>query len=1200
MAEFDILVTQNVSPGGIEYQEKFVNVSKGDLISADVSQDPTVLAAGTDGYVLQRDDVEVTGLKWVEPTTNFWNGIFWEYMEFNVTSSGTVVTGSLEPLVSPGDLTMMFSDGLTILDTDPPKTIILTHGTDKVPVLNYVYIPQSTKVLTVNTTDWPSTVEHIKVAAVLLKSAATTATEGPLKNHNWNDEIYHSVIKQGHLSHITENLREREAKWKSGTEGSLSIVGASTPDDVYVAVTSGVISQLHRHTFPAFDTSATDIIHVPNHFTTPFLTTSNLNVLLNDALGNTLNNRSFSFVLWGVINSGGNVSQLMLNLPIGSYASGFPESAEADANHYAVYTHPPEFQGVAFLIARFIMTYFNDVWTLYSTEPLTGSIPNISAGGGAGGIGAITYLGLTDTESTYISQALKIPQVNAGETALEFTDSPSFLNVDVTGTLTVDTINASGNVNFTGLGPDDTEDHLLAIDDVTGLITKRSVASIIAGVSDVTFGTAQYEIPYTNSALDDFDYNTYFAFTGSALNVPTSITISTGAGAAKFTMLNNGGVITIAPASVFATGYDLNIDGGKSTSVTGTHHGGNLILSGGEQSGVGGGLGGAVYLIGGSSNSDDGGSIHLVPGEMSSPTTESAVIYLGSTSNANENITLKAVSSGANADLYLQTQGTGVIFLQAPITWLYNTVISHSGAVASWYTQSLYSLVIHSGIAAPSSNNSGRDLMIYAGDGDGTGDGGDLKLDAGAKGASGLDGKIYLGTSGVGQTYVHPNTGGSGYTGFLRYGTNGVLMTGDADDWCPSWHGQGTGYTFREETAQSTPGAGYGRFRAAADGKMYYKNSSGTEYDLTALGSSVTIGNTDEIPYSNTGTPGTDFNYSSSFRWTAGVLFTTDLTVAGLAASSINQLVLTTVATGALFTDTDLTWDNTTFKITGALKASGNVFIGNRTAQYDTTFDRTLGISETGSNGTSSIEIVGNVTTNAVVGRVSFHNTQATQSDKRIVLISGYRDGDNDAGRLIIHCANDSGIIKQLYSGRVDEHTWWVNGISELQLTAASFHPTTSGGLTLGKSGNVWGAIRADLPMANLSYHVDYSTSTKELTYTADTSDKKLKKNLKRIETGVIARLKQINGYTFNFNALGKTITGKDPKVKRVGLIAQEVIEVFPEVVHLIGDTEYLNIRYDDFVGILVEGIKEQAEEVDSVKHELKMLKETVQELMER
>ncbi|RLD56517.1 MAG: hypothetical protein DRI97_07285, partial [Bacteroidetes bacterium] len=65
MAQYDILLTQNVHATLVEYSEKFVNLSKGDVLSAIANQTPTVLAAGTDGYMLVRDDAELTGLKWV-------------------------------------------------------------------------------------------------------------------------------------------------------------------------------------------------------------------------------------------------------------------------------------------------------------------------------------------------------------------------------------------------------------------------------------------------------------------------------------------------------------------------------------------------------------------------------------------------------------------------------------------------------------------------------------------------------------------------------------------------------------------------------------------------------------------------------------------------------------------------------------------------------------------------------------------------------------------------------------------------------------------------------------------------------------------------------------------------------------------------------------------------------------------------------
>ena len=66
MAQFDLLLTQNVASVGVEFTERYVNLPKGSLLSGANSGTPTVLAAGTNGYHLERDDAEVTGLKWVE------------------------------------------------------------------------------------------------------------------------------------------------------------------------------------------------------------------------------------------------------------------------------------------------------------------------------------------------------------------------------------------------------------------------------------------------------------------------------------------------------------------------------------------------------------------------------------------------------------------------------------------------------------------------------------------------------------------------------------------------------------------------------------------------------------------------------------------------------------------------------------------------------------------------------------------------------------------------------------------------------------------------------------------------------------------------------------------------------------------------------------------------------------------------------
>lgn len=75
MAQYDLLLTQNVHASGIEFSEKYVNIGKGDLLSGiATTKVPTVLAAGTNTYVLVRDDAEATGLKWVAQSSIIGSG----------------------------------------------------------------------------------------------------------------------------------------------------------------------------------------------------------------------------------------------------------------------------------------------------------------------------------------------------------------------------------------------------------------------------------------------------------------------------------------------------------------------------------------------------------------------------------------------------------------------------------------------------------------------------------------------------------------------------------------------------------------------------------------------------------------------------------------------------------------------------------------------------------------------------------------------------------------------------------------------------------------------------------------------------------------------------------------------------------------------------------------------------------------------
>lgn len=187
-----------------------------------------------------------------DTTLNFWNGVVRETIDFLITSDGATVTGTLTAATGAGELTLIFSDGYFLLDVSTPPTIALTAGTDDEPQPNYVYIPSSTKVLTVSTSDWPIT-EHAKIATVVLRSAAATQSDGALRNQNWNDHIADADDFMGHLSDIGERIRQDAAKWDTGVEGSVVIDTGPTPDDVWAKVTGGIVYQLHRQTFPIVD-----------------------------------------------------------------------------------------------------------------------------------------------------------------------------------------------------------------------------------------------------------------------------------------------------------------------------------------------------------------------------------------------------------------------------------------------------------------------------------------------------------------------------------------------------------------------------------------------------------------------------------------------------------------------------------------------------------------------------------------------------------------------------------------------------------------------------------------------------------------------------------------------------------------------------------------------------------------------------------
>lgn len=78
------------------------------------------------------------------------------------------------------------------------------------------------------------------------------------------------------------------------------------------------------------------------------------------------------------------------------------------------------------------------------------------------------------------------------------------------------------------------------------------------------------------------------------------------------------------------------------------------------------------------------------------------------------------------------------------------------------------------------------------------------------------------------------------------------------------------------------------------------------------------------------------------------------------------------------------------------------------------------------------------------------------------------------------------------------------------------------------------------------------------------TSDVSLKENLNIIDSP-LEKLSQLNGYTFDWKSNGKSA---------VGIIAQEVEKVFPQMV-VTGEDGVKRVSYDSLIPVLLEAIKE-------------------------
>lgn len=330
-----------------------------------------------------------------------------------ITEAGGVVTANLSSSVG-NTIVMKFSSGFIDVDVTAPKTVVVTHGTDINPTVNYLYVLASDPTTLVKSTVSFPAVEHLRCAKIFCQSAASVQADGCYKEHVFSDHTYGAT--GGHISMINHWLRAQWAHWESGVAPTFSGTGTAT---IGYASTAGIVGQLHDKVFPLFADPAE--VYAINDPDTAYRKITNIGDLLKDSTGAVLKNRTYGLVFWGVLNDNGE-SNIFCTLPSGSEIG--ENNARQDKNKYIDYGIPTEFRGVGFLEYRLIIKNNNDnTWTLYTGgtgDDLRGQIPATSAG-------STTAIGIN------------FPDGASGFTLFNATDITKEVQVDLSGLTTGNT-----------------------------------------------------------------------------------------------------------------------------------------------------------------------------------------------------------------------------------------------------------------------------------------------------------------------------------------------------------------------------------------------------------------------------------------------------------------------------------------------------------------------------------------------------------------------------------------------------------------------------------------------------------------------------------------------------------------------------------------------------------------------------------------
>jgi hypothetical protein len=135
-----------------------------------------------------------------------------------------------------------------------------------------------------------------------------------------------------------------------------------------------------------------------------------------------------------------------------------------------------------------------------------------------------------------------------------------------------------------------------------------------------------------------------------------------------------------------------------------------------------------------------------------------------------------------------------------------------------------------------------------------------------------------------------------------------------------------------------------------------------------------------------------------------------------------------------------------------------------------------------------------------------------------------------------------------------------------MRVTTAGLMPGADNTYTLGKTGSRWSALWS-------------------VNGTIQTSDRRLKTNILPLPYGLKDVMK-MEPVSYNWK--------ENPAMQKIGLIAQDVKKLVPEVVTGDENKEMLGMNYSELVPVLINAIKEQQKQIEDMKKIMTEMQKTI------